>query len=85
MISGWKMPHLPFPRHDRTAHVRFKTSLCTGCGQCVESCRQGVLGLLPLKLHRHIHVDHQEACTGCGRCIRTCADGAVEIRTGASA
>lgn len=72
--------HLPFPRHDSTTFVRFQTSGCTGCGRCVEVCRKQVLGLTPLRWHRHVHVDDSTNCVGCLRCVATCPNGRIRPR-----
>jgi len=69
--------HLPFPRHDRTAHVRFDMYTCEACGACARACTRGVLSVLPYAFHRHVHVDRADRCRGCLRCVRACPHGAV--------
>ncbi len=69
--------HFPFPRHDRTPHVRFDGHACESCGACVAACTRGVLSLLPYRFHHHAHVDHAERCKGCLRCVDACEHGAL--------
>ncbi len=69
--------HLPFPRHNRTVHVRIDTALCKACGHCVASCPQQVLGMIAILRHRHVHVDRAANCKGCARCVRICTEGAI--------
>ena len=72
--------HFPFPRHDRTAHIRFDGRACEACGACVDACTRKVLSLLPYAWHRHAHVDDAERCRGCLRCVRACTHGAIHPR-----
>jgi len=55
----------------------FQTGLCSGCGQCVESCPEHALDLpegAPCPT-----VDPQ-LCIGCGECEAVCVRRAVELR-----
>ncbi len=70
--------HFPFPRHDRTAHVRLDLHRCQACGACAEACTRDVLSVLPYRIHRHAHVDHADRCKGCLRCVDACEHGAVQ-------
>jgi Fe-S-cluster-containing hydrogenase component 2 len=72
--------NFPFPRHDRTAHVRLDLRRCQACGDCAEACPRGVLSLLPYRWHRHAHVDHADRCKGCLRCVDACEHGAILAR-----
>ncbi len=47
-------------------------SSCTGCGNCVEACRENAVGL-----HQDMAVIDHERCLGCKECIRACPDGAL--------
>ncbi len=69
--------HFPFPRHDRTPHVRLDLHACQACGACAEACTRGVLSVLPYRIHRHAHVDQADRCKGCLRCVDACEHGAI--------
>ena len=69
--------HLPFPRHDRTNHVKLDLRRCRGCGACAQACAREALGLLPYAIHRHAHVDRADRCRGCLRCVAACPHGAI--------
>lgn len=47
---------------------------CILCGQCVNSCPQGVH-----RLENGIHRINREACTACGTCVKACPAGALKL------
>lgn len=49
---------------------------CTGCGECLESCADGLIEGLP----GYIHMIESLDCTKCGECQKACKEGAV-VRT----
>jgi len=53
-------------------HPRVSDDACTGCGECVQACREGVLkvlnGVAGIDEHR---------CLSCGVCLRFCPEGAL--------
>lgn len=51
---------------------RAESTLCIGCGLCVENCQFGALSLDGVG---PVTVD-AERCMGCGVCVSTCAQGA---------
>ena len=69
--------HLPFPRHDRTAFVRFDMKRCIACGDCIMACPSKVLGIISFLNHRHVHVDHAADCKGCRKCLAACQRGVI--------
>ena len=53
-------------------HPRVSDDACTGCGECVQACREGALkvlnGVAGIDEHR---------CLSCGVCLRFCPEGAL--------
>jgi NAD-dependent dihydropyrimidine dehydrogenase PreA subunit len=72
--------HLPIPRHTETPYIHLDTSRCKACWECVQACRQGVLGKVDFRFHRHAHIDRAENCKGCLLCLDACPHQAVLIR-----
>jgi ferredoxin len=55
----------------------FDSTLCAGCGLCIESCPENALSFEPPKT---IPIVDPEACTGCGECEAICAVGKNAIK-----
>lgn len=53
----------------------FHEKLCTGCGECVRACPNGVHAFTP----EGRHTLNREACRLCGKCVRACLFGALEV------
>ena len=71
------------PPHDhsvQTAHVLLDRRRCEACWECVDACRNGVLGAVSFGPHRHAIVDRPEECTGCLACVKACESGALTRR-----
>lgn len=51
---------------------------CTGCGQCMDVCRQQAIVLQKQEGRRIAATDHG-ACQDCGQCVSVCQNGAREI------
>ena len=49
------------------------TEDCTGCGTCVEACREGAVEVRDKRA-----LLHPERCVGCGLCVRHCPAKAME-------
>ena len=65
-------------RKRRTKHVVADTRRCKACWECIDACKQGVLGKVDIWFHRHVVVRHAEKCRGCRRCVATCPNGVFE-------
>ncbi|KKL72576.1 hypothetical protein LCGC14_2083510, partial [marine sediment metagenome] len=48
---------------------------CTGCGQCVEACREDAIAMDNDRARLH-----PGRCLGCGLCVRTCPEEAIEAQ-----
>ncbi len=70
--------HGPFGRHNETRHVRVDVGRCDACGTCASACPQGVLDMIDLRFHKHMHVSRAGQCRGCGKCVAACPNGAFE-------
>lgn len=81
-VEGWPRSrlHLPFPRHDRTAFVRFHLEQCIACGECAAACPRQVIGIIAIFGHRHAHVDRATDCKGCQRCVGACSRGVIRAQ-----
>lgn len=79
-VRGWL--HLPFPRHNRTAFVKFDLGRCVACGECAVACPREVLGIIGFPSHRHAHVDRAAECIGCRKCIASCSRGVIQVQPG---
>lgn len=66
-----------------TEYIAVDPKLCEACGDCVETCRKGVLSVVGLLFHKHVRVKHPEECLGCGKCAVACLNGAIVLREGA--
>jgi ferredoxin len=54
--------------------VKLDTSLCTGCGVCVQRCQMDALSLVESRAC----LDGRR-CIGCGLCVSTCPAGALKL------
>ena len=53
-------------------HPELSGEACTGCGECVQACREGAIEVLD-----GVAMIDPESCLSCGVCIRTCPQGAL--------
>ena len=51
--------------------------MCTGCGQCIQTCPYAAIEYLPDKRVAHVI---EALCKGCGTCTGTCPSKAVTLR-----
>ena len=51
------------------------TDECSGCGICVDSCREGVLDIVGSTAA----VVNEDSCIECGECVEECPMGAIVI------
>lgn len=56
------------------AVLRYNSSVCIGCGLCVQLCPQGCH-----TIDENGHTVDRVACNGCGACTVDCPDGALEL------
>ena len=50
---------------------------CTGCGMCVEACKNGAVSLNCVDGKVMVNV---VACKECGECIKVCPNGCISFR-----
>lgn len=74
--TATRVPRDYHPRWS-TGYIAVDPGLCEACGDCIEVCRNGVLGMVGFLLHKHVKVNHPEECRGCGKCATTCLNGAI--------
>jgi len=55
--------------------VNIDTSVCTGCGDCVDECPLELLSLVDGKVFQA----EPDECIECGRCASVCESGALEV------
>lgn len=63
--------------------IRIKTSLCKGCGLCIESCPKGSI-FISKKINEKSYFPaefdkRQQECTGCGLCAVMCPEAIIEV------
>ncbi|UCE11846.1 MAG: 4Fe-4S dicluster domain-containing protein [Candidatus Thorarchaeota archaeon] len=59
-----------------TIPVVIDHTCCTGCGDCVKSCRYGVFE----KLDETPEVAHIQFCKDCGTCVEDCPTQCISFR-----
>jgi anaerobic sulfite reductase subunit C len=60
------------------ARPRVSAAECTGCGACVEVCKENAIQLSEEGDHPTINA---EKCLSCGQCISVCPAGVLEVET----
>ena len=80
VVFGWRLFNLPCFQHHETRFISIDLSLCEACGGCVDACPRGVLGMVALFNHYHVHVDRASKCRGCYQCMETCPQIAIQPR-----
>jgi NAD-dependent dihydropyrimidine dehydrogenase PreA subunit len=60
-----------------TDYVALDRRRCEACWECIDACRNGVLGAVSFGPHRHAVVRRPEECTGCMACVKACEAGAL--------
>jgi NAD-dependent dihydropyrimidine dehydrogenase PreA subunit len=58
-------------------YITLDRHACEACGQCVETCPKGVLGMIRMGPHRHARIVAADACAGCLACVKVCERGAL--------
>ena len=68
---------IPTSRTTEAAEIRIDTALCSGCGKCVQVCKDYSLILQNHKAA--INPNPIFGCIACGHCMAICPEGAIEI------
>lgn len=68
---------IPTSRTSEPATIHIETALCTGCGLCVEVCKDFSLCLENDKAR--VSNTAVFGCIGCGHCMAICPTGAIEV------
>lgn len=68
---------IPTSRAKEPAKITIDIEKCTGCGQCVEVCKDFSIVLENGKVQTSIHPAF--GCIGCGHCMAICPSGAIQI------
>jgi len=58
------------------------STLCTGCGRCLEVCPHEVFHRSKGKNSGKIEITNLDRCIECGACMMNCAFGALQVDTG---
>lgn len=65
------------------AKLTFETSLCKGCGLCVDACPKRILEIDVKQINQNGHspaqVTDESLCTGCGFCAAMCPDCVIMV------
>ena len=69
---------IPTSRTQEAATVSIETALCTGCGQCVNVCKDFYLQMREGKAS--LAAQSIFGCVGCGHCMAVCPVGAISVR-----
>ena len=63
--------------------ISFDSTLCKGCGLCVEACPQKIIaidkGNINSKGYNPAFVEDQDKCRQCGICYQMCPDVVINI------
>lgn len=68
---------IPTSRTKEKGEIRINKEKCTGCGKCVEVCKDFSLILKDNKVG--ISENPAFGCIGCGHCMAICPTGAIQI------
>lgn len=68
---------IPTTRTHEQARIVFADDLCTGCGLCVQVCKDFSLRIVDGKARPAEHPLF--GCIGCGHCMAICPEGAIGI------
>ncbi len=76
VLSAAAMPR--GPRQSRGFSVTIDTSLCRGCGRCLQTCPYQAVGLKENGNGGYAAVVDEALCKGCGNCISVCPSNAAD-------
>jgi 2-oxoglutarate ferredoxin oxidoreductase subunit delta len=62
---------------NETAFIRFKSSECRACWNCIDACPEGVFVKMNILVHKHVLIKNGKDCIGCGKCVSICRSGAL--------
>ncbi|HPR39142.1 MAG TPA: 4Fe-4S binding protein [Spirochaetota bacterium] len=72
--GGWRSRGIP---KNETAFIRFNSSECRACWNCIEVCPEKVFVKMNILVHKHVLIRNSEDCIGCGKCVNICRSGAL--------
>ena len=58
--------------------LKYRESLCNGCGRCQEVCPHGVFRVFEIAAV----LESPESCMECGACAKNCPTGAISVKAG---
>ncbi|HMT66525.1 MAG: nitroreductase family protein [Bacteroidales bacterium] len=68
---------IPTSRAKEKGEIRINREICTGCGECVEVCKD--FGLVLRDSKADLSDKPVFGCIGCGHCMAICPTGAIQI------
>jgi 2-oxoglutarate ferredoxin oxidoreductase subunit delta len=58
-----------------TGHVWANTQNCKACWECINACREQVIGKVSFLWHKHVVFKNSGNCIGCKKCVQICQYG----------
>jgi NAD-dependent dihydropyrimidine dehydrogenase PreA subunit len=70
------------PNRLNTKFIRLDNRNCAACWECINNCRQKVIGKVDFLGHRHSLIKNPDKCIGCLKCVKVCKFNAIsQIQT----
>jgi len=64
-------------RKSETAFIKFNSSKCKACWNCIDVCPENVFVKMNILVHKHVLIRKGKDCIGCGMCVSICKSGAL--------